>query len=93
MENNKEIRELVLKIAIDDRFGELPYILWAIELSNGIGSQRAEMRIEHTHVLTGRRVRTATTKEILKFVTSAIKESSCGNVRIDESLINYIASL
>lgn len=93
MNENRKINVLLFRVVTDSRFGELPLVLLAIEVQNGTLKQQAELRLEHTNVLTGRRVRTATTAQILKFIAGAMNERTCANVRITESLTAYIASL
>lgn len=93
MNEDKRTNVLLFRVVTDSRFGEMPLVLLAIEVQNGNLKQQAELRLEHTNVLTGRRVRTATTAQILKFIAAAMNERSCTNVRIQESLTAYIASL
>lgn len=93
MKNTKQNSILFLSIVTDKRYTDKPYILQASLIQNGEITQVKELKIEYFKLLTERRVRIATTAQILKFITDAIKEYEGADVRIGESLTYYISTL
>lgn len=93
MKNTKQNSILFLCIATRQHHKDKPYLLQASLIENGEITQVKELRIGHLNTLTERRVKTATTAQILTFITDVIKEYEGADVRIGESLTYYISTL
>lgn len=93
MKNSKKNSILFLCIATHQHQKDEPYLLQVSLIENGEITQVKELRIGHLNTLTERRVKTATTLQMLKFITDAIRENEGADVRIGESLTYYISTL
>lgn len=90
-----ENKVLIFRIITDKNNGQHPYILLASvqDLQTSSYDLFDKLRLEHTHILTNERVKTASLSQIKNFIIDTISNANCDKVVIKESVTFYLKTL